>query len=596
MKRSLTVLSALAAVAIPLTLLARTYDTSHLPYSDAPSDRRTAVAVSILTEEGILQGDPSGTFRPTDRLNRAEFIQIAMRLYERNLPRSNLALRIPCFPDVPKGEWYTLKICTAKELGIIKGNDRPGLTPDQWPFEPNRAVQYEEALKILFKIFALPTVTVENGQWYDEYTNGAVALKLHLSGVMPGDQIRRGEMAQLAAAFLAASEGELQLLRDAQEGKSSSSSSSVSTGSGSTGSGSGSSENMCRQVVCPDGYGYPTCTTNGNPINYFADPCLTHQGSSSSSVSSSSSMAGSGSVTDQYGSTVIRSQQILLGQVSPVLGAAKVFPESEPLDVRKITISLVSPSSSIDALLVFNDSGALLGTATEVSTAQYVINLSPSTLVVPQRQSRTVYARARLKDSKNGGTAGQDVQVYSFQFQGYGSWSNTSYVLATSETFLPYKTSNARLTSVRQTSAVNGPLAAGLSQLLGTFRFEAEKSDSTAHPRLTSLVFTLESNNATLSNVRLQLAGSSQTSACTVASTTVTCADLDASIGSLDAPLSLSLYGDIAVSGSSGFLRVSLVTPGTSTTAGDITWTDGVQSSQWVPFDVPVARGTYFSR
>lgn len=33
----------------------------------------------------------------------------------------------------------------------------------------------------------------------------------------------------------------------------------------------------CSPGVCPDGYTYERCARDGSPINYFADPCLTHQ-------------------------------------------------------------------------------------------------------------------------------------------------------------------------------------------------------------------------------------------------------------------------------------------------------------------------------
>lgn len=42
---------------------------------------------------------------------------------------------------------------------------------------------------------------------------------------------------------------------------------------------------QCNPLVCPDGTEIPTCTDDGYIINYFANPCLTHQ-LSSSSVSS----------------------------------------------------------------------------------------------------------------------------------------------------------------------------------------------------------------------------------------------------------------------------------------------------------------------
>ncbi len=35
--------------------------------------------------------------------------------------------------------------------------------------------------------------------------------------------------------------------------------------------------NQCKPYVCPDGTQHPSCSTDGHVINYFADPCLTHQ-------------------------------------------------------------------------------------------------------------------------------------------------------------------------------------------------------------------------------------------------------------------------------------------------------------------------------
>lgn len=48
---------------------------------------------------------------------------------------------------------------------------------------------------------------------------------------------------------------------------------------------------------CPDGHEYRTCTDEGYPINYFADPCMNHYASSSaSSVSSAPSSSSASSV------------------------------------------------------------------------------------------------------------------------------------------------------------------------------------------------------------------------------------------------------------------------------------------------------------
>lgn len=58
---------------------------------------------------------------------------------------------------------------------------------------------------------------------------------------------------------------------------------------------SSSSSGKAEQCVakCPDGHEYRTCTEDGHPIHYFADPCLTHSASPSSTSSSSASSVSS---------------------------------------------------------------------------------------------------------------------------------------------------------------------------------------------------------------------------------------------------------------------------------------------------------------
>ncbi len=51
------------------------------------------------------------------------------------------------------------------------------------------------------------------------------------------------------------------------------------------GSSSTSSRDICI-AECADGYEYRTCTEDGHPINYFADPCMNHQASSESNENS----------------------------------------------------------------------------------------------------------------------------------------------------------------------------------------------------------------------------------------------------------------------------------------------------------------------
>ena len=70
----------LLGVLLPGVVSALSYGTDSLPYTDAPSDHSAAIAISTLTELGIVRGNPDGTFKPGTPLNRAEFMKIAMAL------------------------------------------------------------------------------------------------------------------------------------------------------------------------------------------------------------------------------------------------------------------------------------------------------------------------------------------------------------------------------------------------------------------------------------------------------------------------------------------------------------------------------------
>lgn len=61
----------LIALLYPATALALSYNTDNLPYVDTPPNDDAALAVSVLTEQGILKGNPDGTYGWQDSLNRA---------------------------------------------------------------------------------------------------------------------------------------------------------------------------------------------------------------------------------------------------------------------------------------------------------------------------------------------------------------------------------------------------------------------------------------------------------------------------------------------------------------------------------------------
>ncbi|PIR48521.1 hypothetical protein COU80_02300 [Candidatus Peregrinibacteria bacterium CG10_big_fil_rev_8_21_14_0_10_55_24] len=542
----------------PIAVSAVSYDTLNLPYSDAPTDLPTAVAVSTLTDLEILEGNPDGTFRPHRLLNRAEFMTIAMRLLPLTPmpePMQN-AVDLSCFIDVPAGAWYASSVCQAKALNIVHGN-AVGDDPAQWPFVPERPVQYEEALKILFGIFnfAVPQGAVlqtASDAWYAVYVAKAQLLNLHLSGLLPGHQLTRGEIARLVANFVAYADGNLDILHAVQEGTSSSSSSSSS---------------------------------------------------SSASNSTSSASTSSSSSYDPRSDTEVRADFLLLGTTTPILGAAQIFSDTEPLDVTTITIVLTGETPSIQGFLVYDQDTRFIGRAyrdTSAGTRHYTVDLASSAFVVPHRENRSVYARAMLNPYKGGGTSGETVQIESFQVKGDGVWSHRAYTKSTTETYAAYQTSRARITAIENGGYAEDPLVSGTDLPLGSFRFTGELGDSSADLAVTDLAITIEQNGGVLvSGVALGSEGISDRFGCSVASSTITCSGIPEMFGSFDdAPRTLTFYGDVSVPDDAlnAWLRLKINQAGSVGSSGAMTWTDGDTGFSWVQGSSPVAVSTSFSR
>lgn len=527
-------------------------------YDDAPFDDHSVnVAVSALTRIGVIRGNDDGTFRPDRSLNRAEFMTIVMRLLDDDNPTNT-----NCFPDIKKSDWFAEDVCRAKALGIVRGNAQVGVDESMWRFEPTRDVQYEEAVKVLAKMYAMPVNGDEEGaDWYVPFISAAAQKGISISGLVAGDKITRGEMARLTIGFTAESEGELDALREAEiEEEDRSSSSRTSSSRSSTSS--------------------------------------TSSRRSSSSMSSSLGEIGSGQF-DPLTDNDVRSSILVLGETSPILAAVKFFSNGEPVEVTEVSVRLTGNVDSVSSVLIYNADGELLGTASGGGSSQtFTANIPSRRFYLPYRADRAMYVRARTKSDAQGGQSGEDVEVSSISLEGTGVWSNDDYSTTSSDDFPANETAFGVLTSVTNTGVANGVLISGTERLLGQFRFVARAPESTKDVRLLTLAFDIEqAGGITLSNVSIRTDdGSSDESSCTVSAGTVTCSSIPANIGTVDTERVIRVYGDVTVPGTTGnkSLRLVLNDPGTPSSAGDVTWTDGETTFDWLPFEQPVVRGTLF--
>ena len=267
------------------------------------------------------------------------------------------------------------------------------------------------------------------------------------------------------------------------------------------------------------------------------------------------------------------------------------------MDINSVTVTFASPVASIGSLIVYDGSGAQIGTATAVigSSTQFHAAIPFGKLVLPYRQQRSLSVTARLNGNTTGGMSGEDVQVQTMTVEGEGRWSNEAYASSSNDTFNASETAFARITGIANTGIAEGVLISGPGKVLADLTVTADTPESQHEVRITSLTFTIEqAGGITLSNVALRTEDGSASSPCTVGSTTVLCAAIDASVGTVDMSRRMRLVGDVLVPGAATkpSLRLVLNQPGTSATAGDITWSDGSATFSWVDLDQPVVGGT----
>lgn len=525
-------------------------------YGDSPWDRPTNVAVSALTRMDVLLGNPDGTYRPFNHLNRAEFVTIAMRM----IPDASRNYRSNCFPDVAADAWYAQEVCRAKALGIVQGNVEAGLPASDWRFQPASSVQYEEAVKVLSKVFAMPIDGTATGMnWFVPYMRAAGDAGVDIAGLTPGDLLTRGEMARLAIAFYANSRNELTMLHMAQ---------------------------------------YPDRYPSSMSSSRFSV-------SSRSSASSNSSMSswwpwsGSSASRDPNLDVSVDSSVLVLGDTSSVLAAVEVRSSLEPLMVDTVTVEFDRDVESIESVRLYDETGWFIATATPYGGTRdtFRASIPQNGWMLEKGEQRSFYLRANLKDDGAGGVSGETVRVDRVIVQGTGEWSNNEYNSVSTDTFLPSETARAGILSIEHIGDTEAALFTGDMVELATFRFRSE-SNTLVDPRITELRFRIEQNGGvTLQNAMLRTQAGSQ-SPCTVSGMMLVCSAISSDVGNVNDEKVIRVYADVDVPASSdnAYLRITLQEPGYPSQPGDITWTDGSTTFTWVDLDAPLARGTLFRR
>lgn len=153
-------------------------------FPDVKASYQYKEAIDSLRADGVIAGNPDGTYRPDATINRAEFLKIVLE------SRGEIdASAGECFPDV-EDEWFAPYVCTAKTEDIVQGYS-------DGSFRPEQAVNFVEAAKILSLAYGQP-ITQWAPDWYEPYARAIESGNAIPPTIAKLDApLTRGEMAEM---------------------------------------------------------------------------------------------------------------------------------------------------------------------------------------------------------------------------------------------------------------------------------------------------------------------------------------------------------------------------------------------------------------
>lgn len=169
------------------------------PFTDVPSNSAGYEGIEYLRNGNVLTGYEDGTFKPNNRLNRAEFAKLIANPFIMKNVRVNDCIGenvdedkdTVFFPDVQKDAWYAPAVCSVRVAKIVNGYD-------DGTYKPNRTINVAEAMKMLASTFAFDTMAEPDDDWFMPYARALAerhAIPTSINNF--SDPITRGEMAEM---------------------------------------------------------------------------------------------------------------------------------------------------------------------------------------------------------------------------------------------------------------------------------------------------------------------------------------------------------------------------------------------------------------
>ena len=141
--------------------------TASANFNDVAFGHKNAQAISFLKDAGVVGGFVDGSFKPAEKLNRAQLMKI---LVEAQGITPDPVQYQGCFTDV-QTQWYAPYICYAKSVGWVAGFE-------DGSFKPESFVNKAQAIKMTIESQGFTSTAeckkelfadVEASKWYGKY-------------------------------------------------------------------------------------------------------------------------------------------------------------------------------------------------------------------------------------------------------------------------------------------------------------------------------------------------------------------------------------------------------------------------------------------
>jgi len=153
-------------------------------FSDVAESHVNYEAIDYLRDLGVVEGYKDGTYKPSNTINRAEFLKILMVAGDYETGGAN------CYNDV-KESWFSEYVCKATELTLVEGYS-------DGTFKPGNDINFAEASKIVANTLKIEIPEDTSDIWYKKYVEALENYDAIPTSIKGFDhKVTRGEMAEI---------------------------------------------------------------------------------------------------------------------------------------------------------------------------------------------------------------------------------------------------------------------------------------------------------------------------------------------------------------------------------------------------------------